>query len=104
METLDDYKKVIEYKILKELKGRKRSIQPLPEELLDKLFAMFQKGAVIDFEKSTTSGVYIHPIGEISSISDIHRLLDRHRKRTLDSIWLGYNTDTKIWLISQIQP
>jgi len=99
MERPEEYKQVIEYKILKELKGRKRSIEPIPTEIMNVLFVMFQGGAVLDFEGSTASGVRVYAMGNVSDMDSIHCLLDRHRSR-LSGTLLWYDTRTKKWSIS----
>jgi len=99
MERPDEYKQVIEYKILKELKGRKRSIEPIPTAIMDALFTMFLGGAVLDFEWSTTSGVRVYPIGNVDDMDSIHSLLDQRRRRQ-NGAGLWYDTRTKTWSIS----
>lgn len=96
MDDTESYKQVIEYKILKELKGRKRSIAPIPEEIMEQLYSMFCKGAVLDFENSYLTGVRVYPMGEIDNMDGIHDKLDRLRCH-LQGTGLDYNTNSKKW-------
>ena len=60
LENIEDYKYVIESKILKEFKGRKKYILNIPNYILEKIFDMFKSGVVIDFEKLLYDSVYIY--------------------------------------------
>ena len=80
------------------MKGRKRTIQPIPAEMMQRLFVMCENGAALDFEESSASGFHIYPLGEIGDMDDIPRLLDQHRERR-DGIWLEYDTAIKKWHI-----
>lgn len=96
MKDVKNYKQVIEYKILKELKGRKRSIAPIPEEIMEQLYGMFCEGAVLDFENSYLTGVRVYLIGEIDNMDGIHDKLDKLRYR-LQGVGLEYNVNKKTW-------
>ena len=96
MDNPGDYQQVVQYKILKELKGRKRSLEPIPPDVMHQLLGLFKEGAVLDFEESTNSGVMIYPIGDILDTDEIHTRLDR-RRSMLDGVSLEYNTRTKKW-------
>ena len=99
MERLDDYKKVVEYKIRKELKGRKQTIAAIPDDIMDRLSAEFESGVVIDFEKSFADSVQIYTKVEPNCIEDIHKILDRRRPRCVGAISLSYDRKTKKWSI-----
>lgn len=96
MRQIEDYRNVINYKIKKELQGRKRSIADLPADIVDKLWEMFMQGAVLDFENSNDSGVRIYIIGNHLDMDKIHGQLDKHRERH-DGVWLEYDTRKKQW-------
>lgn len=98
MDHLEKYKQVINYKICKELKGRKQDIHPIQENVMEQLFSMFQKGAVIDFEKKTASSVTIYQLEEINSMDDIYDLLDERRKHET-GFELRYYSDKKQWSV-----
>ncbi|MCL2461449.1 MAG: hypothetical protein FWF44_02195 [Defluviitaleaceae bacterium] len=102
MDCPENYMQVVEYKILKELKGRKRTIEKIPVVIMDKLSSEFQNGAVIDFEYCRTdkfgTGVMIYPIGTAEGIVEIYHILDK-RRRGRDGIPLVYDTNTKKWSI-----
>lgn len=101
MKNIKDYKNVINYKIKKELKGRKRFIADIPNEILDIIYALCKKGVVIDFEEAYSTGVSIYPIGDVKYIDDAHDKLDRYRNRRFSSevINLDYDNNKKLWSI-----
>lgn len=90
------YLPVIEHKILKELKGRKKSIEPLPIDLLKQIYDIAKDGAVIDFENSYSTGVRVYKIGAIADMDSIHKELDKHRQN-LNGLCLDYNPSSKKW-------
>jgi len=104
MENPDDYRAVVAHKLVKELKGRKRTMPPPPDEIMDQLMGMFEQGAVIDFEEACLSegyaGVHIRPIGDCHTmpygVDSIHERLDRQRA-ACDGENLGYETRNKRW-------
>ncbi len=96
MRHVADYRQVIEHKLLKELKGRKQTIAPIPDAIMEQLYALFLKGAVIDFEMSFDTGVMIYPTGEIQKMDEIHKLLDRLRMGRY-GLSLGYDRRAKRW-------
>lgn len=99
MKEVKDYKNVINYKIKKELKGRKRFIGDIPNEILDSIYELCKKGAIIDFEDAYCTGVNIYPIGVVKYIDDAHDKLDRYRNRRFNSevINLDYDNNKKLW-------
>jgi hypothetical protein len=97
MIRIDDYKHVIDYKLKKEFKGRKRNITNLPSDTMDRLWEIFQQGVILDFENGTDSGVRIYTVGDEYDMDKIHEKLDRHRERH-DGIWLEYDTRKKRWI------
>ena len=53
MENIQDYKPVMHGKILNALKGRKKHIEPLPDDIIDYIFKHSQDGILFDFENIT---------------------------------------------------
>lgn len=98
MKNPSDYKQVIEYKILKELKGRKRTISGIQPEIMEQLYPLFREGAVIDFEDNYQTGVRIYTIGKQNDMDSIHTKLDRLRQ-CLHGPALEYEPRTKKWKI-----
>jgi hypothetical protein len=104
MENPDDYRAVVAYKLVKELKGRKRTMPPPPVEVMDRLMGMFEDGAAIDFEQANLgegyAGVDIYPIGDCwgdaYGMDVVHEKLDRQRKCYAGE-HLEYDTRGKRW-------
>ena len=104
MENPDDYRAVIAHKLVKELKGRKRSMPLPPQEVMDCLMGMFEQGAAIDFECASVSqwhtGVTIYPVencrGMPYGMDAIHERLDRQRANCA-GVHLEYETRGKRW-------
>lgn len=97
-----DYKPVLEAKIRHELMGHKRTMAPIPAEILDALYEFFKTGGVFDFENasvsSTFSGVRIFPLtGMGFNPDEIHRGLDRKRSIASIGYYLSYHPKTKKW-------
>lgn len=99
MEDTKEYKKVIEFRLIQELRGRRRFISSISDEVMDTLYDYFKKGAVIDFERSYSSGVRIYQIGENLGGDYIHDTLDRQREIRFSGINIEYNPRTKKWNI-----
>lgn len=57
VKNIEDYKYVIESKILKEFKGRKKYISNIPNEILEKIFDMCESGIMIAERKL---GAYVN--------------------------------------------
>jgi hypothetical protein len=99
MDHVEDYKKVVEYKIRKELKGRKRTISPIPDDIMDRLYAEFENGIVLDFEQSGVESVRIYTKIDTDHIEGIHKILDHRRAGYIGVIHLWYDRKTKKWNI-----
>jgi|GEM_PF-475204 len=108
MENLEDYRPVVMHKLMKEFKGRKRSIAPLPAEIITRLMDMFEQGAAVDFDEitvtDTDTSVWVYPIGDCRGmpygVDSIHKALDRQRTRHANGgLYLQYNTRGKRWRI-----
>ncbi len=97
MKNIYDYKKVIEGKILKSLKGRKKQITPIPEDIMNLIFDGASEGIVIDFPdsycNSRSTGVSIYKIGKYRSYDQVHDVFER-KKDCLNIIVLEYNNKT----------
>ena len=104
MKNIYDYKKVIEGKILKELKGRKKEISPIPEHIMNLIFDGACEGILIDFEStyyiSGSTGVNIYKMGKYRDYDQIHDVLER-KKDCRNLITLEYR-NKKYELISDI--
>jgi len=104
MENPDDYRAIVAHKLVKELKGRKRTMPPPPDEILDRLMEMFEQGAAIDFEAASIgerfTGVHIYPIGDCWNapygMDAIHERLDRQRANCA-GVHLAFETRGKRW-------
>jgi len=96
MNRIESYKSVIEYKILKELKGKKKTISPFPKDISDRLYTLFKQGGIIDFEYGVKDSVRIYPVGCLNDMDAIHEKLDKLRT-CLKGLSLGYNRVTKKW-------
>jgi len=104
MENPDDYKAVVAHKLLKELKGRKRTMPLPPGEIMDRLMGMFEQGAAFDFEKASMGEGYafvrIYPIGDVwgepYGMDAVHERLDRQRECYAGE-HLEYDTRGKRW-------
>ena len=102
MQDIKKYKLVIEQKIRNCFMGKKRSLAPIPSDIIDDLFDFFKSGAVFDFENSTVSsihtGVRIFPTRNIGFCADdIHKELDHQRNIGGIGKYLEYNPKTKKW-------
>lgn len=98
MQNTKKYKKVIQYKILKELQGKKKMIAKIPDDIMDTLYDYFKQGAVIDFERAYLTGVNIYIIGDYFDIDLIHKKLDSKRN-VFNNCNLDYNRKNKKWSI-----
>lgn len=102
MKDINNYKLVIAQKIRECFMGRKRSLPPIPNNIIDNLFNLFKSGAVFDFENSTVSSIYtgvrILPTRNIGFCADdIHKELDHQRNIAGIGVSLEYNPKTKKW-------
>lgn len=99
MLDVKEYKKVIEHKVLVELKGRKKQIAPIPDDIINIMYDYFKSGAVFDFEQSYYNGVRIYPVGEMEGVESIHTQLDKQRNIRNCGLILDYNPRSKKWKI-----
>jgi len=96
MEDVSEYKAVLKYKIMQELKGRKRTISEPDDGLMEKVFELCKEGLVIDFEKKLIDGVNLFCVGDISTMDDLESRMDRYRNKTGLNIF--YNSRSKSWV------
>lgn len=100
MKNIYDYKKVIEGKILKELKGRKKEILSIPEHIMNLIFDGAYEGILIDFENtyytSGSTGVNIYKMGTYRDYDQIYDVFER-KKDCSNLITLEYRN--KKWEI-----
>lgn len=101
LKDIYDYSKVIEGKILKVLKGRKRSIEPIPSDIIDFIFNSAKEGILIDFSKTyfsrKSTGVRIFKIGKYSNYNEIHDIYERKHNCLNNNVALDYTN--KMWRI-----
>ncbi len=102
LKNVMEYKLVIEQKIREIFIGRKKSLSPIPQDILNELYQYFIGGAVFDFENCTVSsihtGVRIFPTRDIGFCADdVHRELDHQRNIAGIGKYLEYNPKTKKW-------
>lgn len=96
MQDVSEYKMVISYKLMQELKGRKRTISEPPNELIDKIYEMCKDGLIIDFERKSDNGVHLFCVGKISTMDDLENKMDRYRNKT-KGLSIYYNPRKKSW-------
>ena len=104
LKDVDDYKYVIEHKIRKELKGKRRSIEPISECILNSVFDFCKNGAVFDFENMVETGmgvgVTIYKVGDVGlNAANIHNKFDEQKRIIANEIFLDYNSRSKKWRI-----
>ncbi len=92
-DDLNTYKTVLAHKLLTQLKGRKRAIAPLPQPILDELYALCQQGVVFDYEQQTANSLCLYIVGQQTNMDSLHTRLDRCRARN-NSIVLSYHRHT----------
>ncbi|NLP13615.1 MAG: hypothetical protein GX383_03860 [Clostridium sp.] len=101
IKDINSYRKVIEGKILKELKGRKRSIEPIPSNIIDFIYNSAKEGILIDFTKTyfsgKSTGVRIYKIGRHVNYDQIHDMYERKQNCLNNNIVLDYTN--KKWKI-----
>jgi hypothetical protein len=96
MDDVSEYKKVLAYKLMQELKGRKRTISEPSNELIEKIYEMCKEGLVIDFEKKIDNGVHLFCVGEISTMDDLESKMDRYRNKA-NGLSIYYDPRKKAW-------
>ncbi|WP_353097470.1 hypothetical protein [Tissierella praeacuta] len=105
MENIKDYKSVMHGKILDALKGRKKHIEPLPDDIIDYIFKHSQYGILFDFENITfyngKTGVKISKLGKNYNYDKIFDVFKRKEYFTNISIYLEYNSRNKKWSMSR---
>lgn len=104
MRDVKAYKTVIEQKIRSVFMGRKRSMTPIPDDILSELYHFFIGGGTFDFENCTVSsihtGVRMYPAKNVGLCEDnIHKSLDRQRNIMGIGRYLEYNPKTKKWAL-----
>lgn len=101
MEDIQEYKNVIHGKILDALKGRKRHIEPLPEEIINYIFENSKYGILFDFENiefyDGKTYLDIYKLGKNYTYDEVYDVLQRKGNFTNVSIYLEYNSRNKKW-------
>lgn len=102
MRNISNTKDIIQHKIKSELKGKKREMSNIQENVLQRIYHDSLKGVIFDFERANSCGVTFYTVGEINSFSydDIHNSLDKMRGKTAtEGGYLEYNSRKKTWVI-----
>ena len=98
-----DYLQVVEHKVLKELKGRKRSLTQIPQAILEEIYLLCLDGVIFDFEYAASNEyqavIRIYQTGELDDVDGAHRELDRLRK-CKKGVRLEYSPELKKWALS----
>lgn len=99
MKDINDYRNVIKGKILKELKGRKRTIEDIPDEIVEVIFKGAEYGLYIDFENVInihgSTGVSLFKVGNYRNYDTIHEVFNRKKNVFSNSLYLNY--EKKKW-------
>lgn len=98
-----EYKKMLAYLLIKNLKGKKRIITPPNEELLRWLFDLCKQGVILDFEETkanNSSEVCILEVGNITSMDDMCRITNKYRKKTTNA-YIYYDSRKWTWQTGQ---
>lgn len=105
MENIQDYKMVMHGKILDALKGRKKYIKPLPEDIIDYIFKHSKDGILFDFGNvsfyNNRTTLKISKIGKNYNYDEVYDLFKRKEYFTKISIYLEYNSRNKGWSLSE---
>ncbi|MBF8984762.1 hypothetical protein IZY60_14560 [Lutibacter sp. B2] len=101
MKDICDYKHVIHGKILKELKGRKKHIESLPNDIIDYIFENSKDGILIDFENINfyegKTSVRIYKLGKNYNYDKIFDVFKRKENFTKTEVYLEYSSRTQKW-------
>ncbi|QUH18649.1 hypothetical protein [Alkaliphilus sp. B6464] len=103
IKNIQSYKNVVHGKILKALKGRKRHIEPIPDEIIDYIFINSENGILFDFENTYfwnhRTGVRIYELGRNYNYDKIFEVFKRKEHFTNTEAVLEYNNRNKKWSI-----
>ena len=81
MKDIHDYRNVIEGKIIKEFKGRRKYIEPIPNEILKILLTGAEDGIIINFpdiyRSDKSVGVRVYKVGQYMNYDEIHDVFNR---------------------------
>lgn len=108
MRTVRDYRYVIAQRLQREIMGRRKTIAPIPDEILNVLFDYAARGVVFDF---SAAGENLIGIWEVGNYDDFHydimhkefdRLNERHLDKKLNT--LEYSPRSKKWKLWNAVP
>lgn len=100
MRDMDDARAIVEHKLVSELKGRKRSISPIPSDIYRQIHEACLRGVVFDFEGASCSGVHFYVVDDVGNMDELHEGLDRLRsKNNVPGGWIEYSSRKKSWWI-----
>lgn len=96
LDDITEYKKMLAYLLIKNLKGRKKIMTTPDEKLINWLFDLCKQGIILDFEevKSSASDLGVYQVGNITSMDDMCRIINKYRKITTNA-YIYY--DSKKW-------
>lgn len=101
MRNIHDYKNIIHGKILKAFKGRKKDIEPLPDEIIEYIFINSKDGILFDFENvnfyNGKTSVRIYKLGKNYNYDKIYEVFRRKENFTNTNMYLQYNNRNKKW-------
>lgn len=102
MKNLCDYKKVIAYDLQMKCKGRRKSIAPPDDAVLDQIYEYCRQGAVIDYACMEQPGnVNMIPVGKtVFDLDVLFETLDRYRRKK-SCLRLSYHARKKAWEVCQ---
>jgi len=98
LKNADDFWEIIEAKLLSGLKGRKKSIPPIPPDVAEQLTEIFRRGAIIDWEKKYSTGIKLYVTGEADTPETLAERLEKGRL-SLRCVHLNLDNKTKNWKI-----
>ena len=101
MEDINRYKSVMHGKILDALKGKKKHIEPLPEDMMDYIFKHSGDGILFDFQDISfydgKTSLNIYKLGKNYNYDEIYDVLKRKKWFTNVTLYLEYNSKNKKW-------
>ena len=91
--------------LFRSLKGRKKYINPLPEDIIDYIFKHSKDGILFDFGNvsfyNNRTTLKISKIGKNYNYDEVYDLFKRKEYFTKISIYLEYNSRNKGWSLSE---
>ena len=98
MEHIENFYKAIKDKIISELKGRKKSMAEMPEDILENLCELFERGATLDLSNAYSTGVKIYVTGKFRNLSFLKSRMEKE-KIFLRCVHINYDRALKSWKV-----